>query len=135
LLWRAVVMDHGGYYEAYYSLLDETNDIRFSHYPSERELLVGIEDHWPVQRLQWFTRGIYAVAQVQDDIIISDLRMGVEPHYVFRFKVGVKSNPHARPSVPRQLAPVRDLSELPLLWARIWDQSVALGPGERVDNN
>ena len=133
LLWRAVVIDDGGYYEAYYSLLDETRDIRFSHYPSDRELLSGIEDHWSVQRLQWFSRGIYAVNRLQDDIIISDLRMGVEPNYVFRFKVGEISNPHARPSVPRLLVPVRDLSKLPLLWARIWDQSVALGPGERVD--
>ena len=133
LLWRAVVIDDGGYYEAYYSLLDETRDIRFNHYPSDRELLTGIEDHWPVQRLQWFSRGIYAVNRLQDDIIISDLRMGVEPNYVFRFKVGEISNPHARPSVPRLLAPVMDLSKLPLLWARIWDQSVSLGPGERVD--
>jgi inner membrane protein len=121
LLWRAVVID------------DETSDIRFSHYPSARELLAGIEDYWPVQRLQWFSRGIYAVTRVRDDIIISDLRMGVEPHYVFRFKVGEVSNPHARPSTPRLLVPVRDLSRLPLLWARIWDQSVALGPGERVN--
>jgi inner membrane protein len=133
LLWRAVVIDDDGYYEAYYSLLDETRDIRFNHYPSDRELLTGIEDHWPVQRLQWFSRGIYAVNRLQDDIIISDLRMGVEPNYVFRFKVGEVSNPHARSSVPRLLVPVRDLSKLPLLWARIWDQSVALGPGERVD--
>ena len=71
--------------------------------------------------------------RLQDDIIISDLRMGVEPNYVFRFKVGEISNPHALPSAPRLLVPVRDLSKLPLLWARIWDQSVALGPGERVD--
>ena len=134
LLWRCVVIDDGGYYEGYYSLLDETIDIRFSHYPSERELLTGIEDYWPVQRLQWFTRGIYAVTRMQDDIIISDLRMGVEPDYVFRFKVGEVGNPHARPSEPRQLDPVRDLSRLPVLWSRIWDQSVAFGPGERLDN-
>jgi len=128
LLWRSVVIDDGGYYEAYYSLLDDTNDIRFSHYSSERELLAGIEDHWPVRRLQWFSRGIYSVARVQDDIVISDLRIGIEPDYVFRFKVGEIGNPHARPSVPGQLAPVRDLSRLPLLWARIWDQSIELNP-------
>jgi inner membrane protein len=80
LLWRAVVMADNGYYEAYYSLLDATNDIRFSHYPSERKLLNGIEDHWPVQSLQWFSRGIYSIAQIQDDIVISDLRIGVEPN-------------------------------------------------------
>jgi inner membrane protein len=133
LLWRAVAMDDSGYYEAYYSLLDETTDIRFSHYPSEPQLLRGIEDHWPLRRLQWFTRGIYSVSLRGQDIVITDLRMGVEPQYVFRFKVGEIGNPHARPSEPERLAPVRDLGRLPVLWARIWDQSVLLGPGERVD--
>jgi len=128
LLWRAVVMDDDGYYEAYYSLLDATNDIRFSHYPSKFELLDGIEDHWPVQRLQWFSRGIYAVARMQDDIVISDLRMGIEPNYVFRFKVGEISNPHARPVIPEQLVAVRDFSRLSLLWGRVWDQSIELSP-------
>jgi inner membrane protein len=128
LLWRAVVMADNGYYEAYYSLLDATNDIRFSYYPSEQDLLNGIEDHWPVQRLQWFSRGIYSVSRVQDDIVISDLRIGVEPDYVFRFKVGEISNPHARPVIPEELVAVRDFSRLPLFWARIWDQSIELSP-------
>jgi inner membrane protein len=132
LLWRAVVMDADGYYEAYYSLLDETREVRFSHYPSDRRLLRGIEQHWPVQRLQWFSHGIYSVTLQRRDIVISDLRMGVEPHYVFRFKVGEIGNPHAEPVVPVMLTPVRDFNRLPLLWARIWDQSVLLGPGERA---
>jgi inner membrane protein len=131
LLWRAVVMADNGYYEAYYSLLDATNDIRFSYYPSERKLLNGIEDYWPVRRLQWFSRGIYSVTRLQDDIVINDLRIGVEPDYVFRFKVGEISNPHARPVIPEQLAVVRDFSRLPLFWTRIWDQSIELSPARQ----
>ena len=127
LLWRAVVIDDRGYYEGYYSVLDD-DDITFVHYPGDRQLLAGIEDHWPVQRLQWFSHGIYSVTRIADDIVISDLRMGVEPNYVFRFKVGEIGNPHARPTTAEQLVPVRDLGRLPLLWARIWDQSVALSP-------
>jgi inner membrane protein len=128
LLWRAVVIDPRGYYEGYYSILDDTDDISFVHYPGERKLLQGIEDQWSVQRLQWFSRGIYSVTRLQDDIVISDLRMGVEPNYVFRFKVGEIGNPHAYPVVPEQLVPVRDLSRMPLLWARIWDSAVKLSP-------
>ena len=131
LLWRAVVMADNGYYEAWYSLLDASNDIRFNYYPSERNLLDGIEDYWPLQRLQWFSRGIYSVARIQDDIVISDLRMGVEPNYVFRFKIGEISNPHARPVIPEKLAPVWDFSRLPLFWVRIWDQSIELSPARK----
>ena len=128
LLWRAVVIDELGYYEAYYSVLDGSGEIPFTHYPSDRQLLAGIADHWPVQRLQWFSHDIYSVKRLQDDIVISDLRMGVEPNYVFRFKVGEFGNPHAHPAEPEQLTPVRDLSRMPLLWARIWDSTVRLSP-------
>jgi len=128
LLWRAVVIDEQGYYEGYYSVLDDGGDLAFVHYPSDRRLLAGLEDEWAVRRLQWFSHGIYAVTRRADDIVISDLRMGIEPDYVFRFKVGEIGNPHAHPSAVEQLAPVRDLGRLPLLWARIWDQSVALSP-------
>jgi len=74
---------------------------------------------------------MYSVTRLQDDIVINDLRIGVEPDYVFRFKVGEISNPHARPVIPEQLAPVRDFSRLPLFWMRIWDQSIALSPASQ----
>lgn len=131
LLWRAVVMDTGGYYDGYYSLLDGPGKIDFSRYPSEESLLAGIEDTWPVQRLQWFSRGFYSVSLRERDIVISDLRMGVEPHYAFNFKVGVLENPHARAVVPELLPAIRDLGRLPGLWRRIWDDSVAFDSGER----
>ena len=120
VLWRAVVMDEAGYYEAYYSLFDGDSAIDFRHYVSHKELLNGIEDHWPVQRLQWFSKGFYAVQRQGQDIVISDLRMGVEPQYVFRFKVGNISNPHAIAVVPEQIRESRDLTQLKSLWERIW---------------
>ncbi|MCP4331876.1 MAG: metal-dependent hydrolase [Gammaproteobacteria bacterium] len=122
LLWRAVVRDEAGYYEGFYSLLDENNDIRFRYYPSDEGLLSDIDDHWPVQRLKWFSRGFYKVSRREGDIVISDLRIGLEPAYVFQFKVGEISNPHARPVVAIQVPPVRDLSLLQVIWDRIWEQ-------------
>jgi inner membrane protein len=129
LLWRAVVIDEKGYYEAYYSVFDRGGQIRFRHYASNNALLDGIRDYWPVQRLQWFSRGFYSVSLRQTDIVISDLRMGVEPNYAFQFKVGELSNPHAKPALPQQIPAVRDLGILRTMWQRIWNQSVKLGPG------
>jgi inner membrane protein len=129
LLWRAVVIDETGYYEAYYSIFDRDGQIRFRHYLSNNELLSGIEDYWPVQRLQWFSKGFYSVSLRQTDIVISDLRMGVEPDYAFQFKVGELSNPHAKPSLPQRIPVIRDLSILRPMWQRIWNQSVKLEPG------
>jgi inner membrane protein len=126
--WRAVAIDRRGYYEAWYSVFDRAGPIRFTHYPSQRELLQDIEDHWAVRRLQWFSHGVYAVTQIGRDIVIGDLRMGIEPNYVFRFKVGELGSDGVRPAFPRQLDPVRDMGRLPQLWRRIWDEAVVLSP-------
>lgn len=128
LLWRAVVRDHSGYYEGYYSVLDEHNDIKFSYYRSDEQLLAGLEEHWPVQRLKWFSKGFYAVNREQNDIVISDLRMGMQPNYVFSFKVAEISNPHAIPAVPQRVNKPRDLAFFNHMWKRIWDDDYALAP-------
>ena len=126
LLWRAVVKDDAGYYEGFYSVLDAGGTIPFSYYPSDEKSLNGIEDSWTVQRLKWFSRGFYAVSLRDSDIVISDLRMGIEPNYVFSFKVGEISNPHARPTVPEAIPNRWDLSKLGRIWERVWDQEVVL---------
>ncbi|TQV82493.1 metal-dependent hydrolase [Exilibacterium tricleocarpae] len=126
LLWRVVVMDERGYYEGFYSIFDGDQPIRFSHYRSQNDLLVGIENTWAVKRLQWFSKGFFAVKQQQQDLIVSDLRMGLEPTYVFQFKVGELSNPHAIATPPTQVETPLNLSLLSLLWQRIWDATVEI---------
>ncbi|WP_207062787.1 metal-dependent hydrolase [Motiliproteus sp. SC1-56] len=120
LLWRVLVMTDNGYREGFHSLLDGERPILFKAYRSEPALLSGLEHHWPVERLQWFTKGFYKVGADGQDIVISDLRMGLEPTYVFSFKVGERGNPHPR-ARPAQQRPVRqDMGRLPGLWKRIW---------------
>jgi inner membrane protein len=129
LLWRAVVMDESGYYEGYYSVLDDDNAIAFRHYPSDNSLLAGLEEDWNTQRLQWFSKGFYSVRKEGQQVVISDLRMGYEPDYVFSFAVAELDNPHARPVDPVHLPTNRDWSLLEKIWARIWDRQVLLVAG------
>ena len=113
-------MDEKGYYEGYYSLFDKTDSIQFRQHPADPGLLQGLEQHWPVKRLQWFTHGFYAVRQMKKDIVITDLRMGSEPYYVFQFKVGELANPHPIPTKSEQVRTVRDWDQLQKVWERIW---------------
>jgi inner membrane protein len=129
LLWRAVVMDNDGYYEGYYSVLDEDKAISFHRYDSEEQLLSGLENDWNTQRLKWFSKGFYGVRQLGNQIVISDLRMGYEPDYVFSFAVARSDNPHPQPVEPVQLKVNRDWRLLEKIWARIWDQQVMLVAG------
>jgi inner membrane protein len=120
VLWRVLAMTDNGYYEGYYSLLDDNPAVTTKFYPSQTHLLEGIEHHWSVQRLQWFTRGFYSVQLVANDIVIQDLRMGVEPDYVFQFKVGELSNPHAVATKSERIPSQQRTERLADVWQRIW---------------
>jgi inner membrane protein len=69
-----------------------------------------------VERLQWFTRGLNRVAQDDSGIVISDLRMGLDPDYVFAFRVAEMGNPHPRAIVPERVRTEPDLGRLRALW-------------------
>jgi len=126
LLWRVVVMDGDGYLEGFYSLLDESPAIRFRRYGSRPELLGGIHDSWAVRRLQWFTKGFYAVAKRGGDVSLTDLRMGQEPFYVFSFKVGELREGAVRAVANRRNGTRPPIEKLPALWRRIWDPAIHL---------
>ena len=121
LLWRIVAkQSDGDYYEGYFSLLDGQNEATLKFYDSRPELLAELSDHWPVDRLRWFTKGFYKVWQTDHAIVISDLRMGYEPNYVFSFIVARVGNPHFEPVPAQRLPANRDLNVLKNVWARIW---------------
>jgi inner membrane protein len=124
LLWRILVVNDAYYFEGFYSILDDDTPIRFVQHPRSLQLIAPLHDNWPVQRLQWFTKDFYAVSSRQGDIIITDLRMGIEPEYVFRFKVGEMGNPHPHPAPVQRVTGVRNLERLRWIWARIWDPQV-----------
>jgi len=128
VLWRVLVMTPDGYYEGFRSLADGDAPLHLHFYRSEPRWLAGLEESWPVRRLQWFTKGFYAVSREGTDVVVTDLRMGLEPAYVFRFKVGEVRNPHAIPAPVRRLPARRDYERLPWLWARIWNPAAGAPP-------
>jgi inner membrane protein len=122
LAWRVLATRSDGYHDGFYSVFDDDRHISMSAFPSQPELLNGIEDHWPVKRLMWFTRGFYSVRRIEDAVVITDLRMGLEDGYVFRFKVGEIGNPHATPSIPERVPSMRDMLRVRKVWTRIWNE-------------
>ena len=128
MLWRFVARHEYGYSEGYYSIFDPDKQVRFDKYDSEERLLWPLRDSWEVQRLKWFSQDFYKVSRNSTDIVISDLRMGVEGQYVFNFKVGeIKDDGSVTPANER-LETDRDTSRLPLVWDRIWDNKISLAP-------
>jgi len=124
LLWRILVVNDEHYYEGFYSVFDGDDSINFERYLREPELIEPLRTSWPVQRLQWFTKNFYAASLLDSDIVITDLRMGTEPEYVFRFKVGVMGNPHPHTAPVERLPGIRNYERLRWVWHRIWDKQV-----------
>ncbi len=124
VLWRVVAMTDTGYVEGFYSFFDDNTDIDFARYDAGAELREPLRDVWGVQRMQWFTRGFYALAERDGIAYITDLRMGQEPNYVFAFAVA-KRGSGLQAITPQAAGGRGDISRgLAWTWARLRGREV-----------
>ncbi|MDA8774915.1 metal-dependent hydrolase [Opitutales bacterium] len=126
LLWRTVGIHNDQYFETYYSLFDGDTPLSVNFYPRNLSLMKGIEEHSPVVKLKSFTKGYFAMADINGSVTMTDLRMGSEPDYVFQFKVAEYNNTLVRPITAQRFQTTRDWGRLPWLWKRIWDSEAQL---------
>lgn len=141
LLWRVVAMTPSGYVIGERSLIADRGAMHFDGFPSQVQALAETEDLPAVQRLQWFNRGFMRAQVVDGELVLSDLRMGIEPEYNFNFAVARQgAQGRWQPIEPRQLqaayrAPVARgqlRAALARMWWRIWHEPVA-SYGDPVD--
>lgn len=120
LLWRIVVRTDDGFLEGFDSLLVDEANVQFIAVESDNASLREASDVWAVARLRWFSRD-FVQAQVADQrLILSDLRMGQHPQYVFNHAVARRGNPHWQ-AIPTEELPVSyDRRLLANTWRRIW---------------
>lgn len=94
LAWRIVVMSGDSYQVAYHSLLAPAPELRLTRFPRTPALLDPVRERWEIDRLRWFTKGFYGVDEVNGEIRLTDLRMGIEPdRYAFSFVVATHASP------------------------------------------
>jgi inner membrane protein len=132
LLWRVVAVSESGnitkYHEIYASVFDEPSEVSFQAYPSSPMLLDPLSDNWAINRLAWFTKGLYSVYRQDDNIIMSDLRMGVECNYVFNFVVAQTDTKGIQAIDAKKVSARPDFASVGKIWDRIWDPNVNLSP-------
>lgn len=128
LLWRIVAMDGSTYHEGFYSLLDKDKVVQFKAHDSHRDLIDSQLTHWPIARLDWFTNGMISASKVDNNLIINDLRMGVEASYVFRFKVGQWSGMEFQPLESVQMPIQLDNDRMRRIVTRTWNEHVNVDP-------
>ncbi|TQM17499.1 inner membrane protein [Pseudoxanthomonas sp. 3HH-4] len=123
LLWRVVAMTPSGYVEAERSVLADDGPLQFRGYPSNVQALAEAHAVPAVQRLSWFNRGFMRARVQQDRLVLSDLRMGLEPDYSFSFEVAERRDGAWSPVTPVQqpwAAPVSGTEGLLKLVSAMW---------------
>ena len=121
LLWRVVVLTDNGYLEAFDSLLLDEGPLEFQAFLSGAGTLADAQHIPAVQRLQWFAHGFVKAEAIDDELIVTDLRMGYEPTYVFRHAVAERSNPGWQAIPTRQVPTAFRRDELAAAWRRIFE--------------
>ncbi len=123
LLWRVVALTGDGYMEGYNSLLVDDGPMQFKAYASDLVSLQAAEDIWAVARLRWFAHG-FLKSEVRDDkLILTDLRMGAEPKYIFSHAVARHSNPHWKAIPPERISTSINPGDLISVWQRLWGEA------------
>ncbi|GAB3099434.1 metal-dependent hydrolase [Lysobacter terrae] len=121
LLWRVVALTPNGFVEGERSLVADRGLMEFHEYRSDTAALKSVKNYRAVERLLWFNHGFMKAQQRHGLLVLSDLRMGSEPDYSFRFAVAQRDGAGWREIPPQQLAwPWEARRRLDAMWRRIW---------------
>jgi inner membrane protein len=124
LLWRIVVLTPEGYLEGDYSLVADRGKIDFQQHSFDRELLSENNSNWAVQRLLWFSHGFQRADIVNDELVLSDLRMGAHPYFIFAHAVAKRQNGDWKEGDNRQVSEIGAREgQLAGVWSRIWSSN------------
>ena len=142
LLWRVVAMTPEGYVIGDRSLVADGGAMQFFGYKSNAQALAEARELPVVRDLIWFNQGFMRARVVDGELVLSDLRMGLEPDYNFSFAVATGDGQQWRSIPPRQLqdayrapvAPGKLKEALGALWYRIWHQPELVAADARVDS-
>jgi inner membrane protein len=121
LLWRVVVMaPEGEWLEGYRSLVADSGPMEFRRFKTDPSLLPAVKESAGVKALAWFNQGFMSAELEGRSMVVTDLRMGGAPHFVFRFKVAELQDGKLITTDPEQLPWPGDPRELlRMVWDRL----------------
>ena len=126
VLWRVVArLEDGNFIEAVTGMLDDRPP-EFIGFPSNAGLGAALSPRDGIEGLRWFTGDWLRYDNIEGQLVVSDLRMGIGTgHYSFRFLIG-KQDPATRqwqavtPEYWQGGPAGRDMAALNQTLRRIW---------------
>ena len=123
VLWRLLAVTPEHYYEGWYSILDNSPRISWERFDRGASWIAAHHENLHVQRIASFSKGFFSMHETNGQLFITDLRLGLEPAYSFRFDLteAIGEPPVVgRTAVPRLERKRPNLAEgLPWLWQRM----------------
>ncbi|PPK50707.1 metal-dependent hydrolase [Marinobacter persicus] len=120
LLWRATAISDERRIEIVTGVFDGNQPLTLEHFPRNPGLRRQVASLPEVKRLEWFTRGFLDYQQSGDQVIATDIRLGVPGAHPFSFVVAANSAQGVTPLGSTRLPrPPLKADASNLLWNRI----------------
>ncbi len=84
---KVIGLEKNRYHNLYLSLFDGDQDTIIYSHQRRPDLVACLGGNDAFRKLEWFSRGYYRADREREKIVVSDLRMGLTPSYVFRFAI------------------------------------------------
>ncbi|MDT8311810.1 MAG: metal-dependent hydrolase [Methylophaga sp.] len=127
LLWRVIVVSDEYYYQGFRSVFDGDAAFELTRYERGQKTISLFKDAPALAQIDWFTNGLFKIDQTDELIIVTDLRMGMEPIYFFRFRLAAFEAGEWRLIEPKQIPMFEhSFKTLGWVWQRIWDPQTVL---------
>ena len=127
LLWRVILVDGEHYYETLVSWWDDAPPalVRLPRNAHLADALDGSPQH---ERLRWFSGDVLRYDVDGDQLLVTDLRLGMTGFHPFRFPLAERSAEGWQlVERPERLPANRgNMRRLESIWQRIWQQEPAL---------
>ncbi len=112
VVWKVIGREHDRYHNLYLSLFDDDSQARLYTHPTRPDLTACLDGNAAFEKLRWFSRGYYRTALRDGKIVVSDLRMGLTPGYVFSFAVAEYRGGAVKTTSPEAIdAPITTLDQ------------------------
>jgi len=102
--WRVIALHGDRYLNIYLPLFGDPERTTIHDHPRNLDLAGCLMGNAAYERVAWFSRGYYRLDQRGDEIIVSDLRMGLTPDYVFQYAVAQRIGDRVQAMAPRRIS-------------------------------
>ncbi len=127
LLWRVILVDGEHYYETLVSWWDDAPPV-LVRLPRNAHLADALDGSPQHERLRWFSGDVLRYDVDGDQLLVTDLRLGMTGFHPFRFPLAERSAEGWQlVERPERLPANRgNMRRLESIWQRIWKQEPAL---------